>query len=156
MRPNDFSAEVKKQIRERDKYICRKCGENLKKLSKFISADLNGECHHIIACVDGGLGTVENGVLLCGNCHYYITKFSFLTWELFMDKRLIMPHVLAHKIRISEYFVNKRIREISFSLPYKYEAIYIGYGKMKPTKKFKDLSEEDCRLYKFMVREPAA
>ncbi len=57
-------------IRDRDSDTCQKCG----KKRKFQGRQFDS--HHIIPLKEGGRNTLENGMLLCPQCHKH--KHSFL------------------------------------------------------------------------------
>jgi 5-methylcytosine-specific restriction endonuclease McrA len=55
---NEFSQSVRKQIKVRDNYCCRECGDARAR-----------EIHHVRTRGSGGRGKVTNGILLCHACH---------------------------------------------------------------------------------------
>ena len=74
---NNWS-EVRKKVRKRDHYTCRRCGITNKELqSKYSSLDVrsNLEVHHIIPISRGGAEfDPANCITLCHNCHKETTK----------------------------------------------------------------------------------
>lgn len=58
-----ISYKTKKQVLERDKFTCRKCG--------FLGMSEELEIHHIKMKLDGGEDKIDNLVVLCSICHYF-------------------------------------------------------------------------------------
>jgi len=61
---NNFNKSQKNFIKKRQKGLCGNCGDRL-------SDEFDSDCHHILRCEDGGVGIVENGVILCKDCHFH-------------------------------------------------------------------------------------
>lgn len=57
-RQNQFSDSQKEKIKQRDEYMCVKCG-----------AESQLQVHHIIPIESGGEGNINNGATLCKSCH---------------------------------------------------------------------------------------
>jgi transposase/5-methylcytosine-specific restriction endonuclease McrA len=65
----DFSAGLRRAIKERDHGCCQMCGTTEGSL----------ECHHIIPSRFGGRNSLDNGILLCNLCHDTV-GFHELNW----------------------------------------------------------------------------
>jgi len=121
MRKRGFTLEQKKQIKERENGICQKCKVDVDAIKKYYSLAYDiEEYHHIIPLCAGGKSIIENGALLCSQCHYYITKFDFLKWEEFLDDRLLMPHAFEEKKIREKYLKHPLSKKIAFALPHTY------------------------------------
>jgi len=84
---NNFNNSQKTFIWSRQKGICGICGADL-------SDEVDIEYHHVLNCKDGGMGIVENAVMLCEVCHLHChdndfkkpvlvfrTEFKYANWE---------------------------------------------------------------------------
>jgi len=83
----DFNKSQDKFIIYRQDGRCGNCGKDLKKATKI-------HLHHVLNKKDGGAGIVENGVILCGECHIHVhdyntkksvlvfrNEFKYANWE---------------------------------------------------------------------------
>lgn len=74
---NAFSYKVKQQIYERDNGLCQQCGAP------------GTEIHHVKFRSQGGRGVVNNGLLLCADCHrkiHQVRKFARKWQEVFEER----------------------------------------------------------------------
>ncbi|MFD2169617.1 HNH endonuclease [Tumebacillus lipolyticus] len=77
---NDFSAIVRKHVRERDQERCVLCGKP------------GREVHHIISRSQGGLGTADNGICLDASCHHLAHRSKRVASRLIeYRKRVLLP-----------------------------------------------------------------
>lgn len=73
----EFSAKVRKIIKERDGHCCINCGSGM-----MLSIA------HKIPRSKGGLGIEENGALLCANCHFIADQGANATERAMVNERL--------------------------------------------------------------------
>lgn len=68
-----FSGEQKREMAERQEYICGGCGQSFwrKPLSSV-------QAHHIWPFSFGGVTETQNGVLLCPECHHKADKYTMI------------------------------------------------------------------------------
>lgn len=71
-----FSQEEKTLMLERQEYMCGCCGENLWKSHLEDISFSEFHAHHILPYSMGGATTLDNGVILCIDCHEYYTILS--------------------------------------------------------------------------------
>jgi 5-methylcytosine-specific restriction endonuclease McrA len=85
MRRNDFNADVRAHIRERDGERCVLCGRP------------GREVHHILPRAKGGLGTADNGVCLDSSCHHQAHRQPHVEKQLlrFRERRLLAYYGLT-------------------------------------------------------------
>lgn len=73
-RPNGFSRRTQESALARQKGRCASCGTPISALGNAGRADHaygeGAQAHHMMHVKRGGLGTVDNCVILCTSCHY--------------------------------------------------------------------------------------
>jgi 5-methylcytosine-specific restriction endonuclease McrA len=77
-----FDPKTKAAIIERDNGQCVRCGSG---------SDLESVPHHIIYKSQGGLGTVDNGVVVCRTCHRLAHKHDAVRrwFEKYREEKLL-------------------------------------------------------------------
>lgn len=65
----DFNRNQDKFIIYRQDGRCGNCGKNLNEVTKI-------HLHHVLNKKDGGTGIVENGVILCAECHLHVHNYN--------------------------------------------------------------------------------
>jgi 5-methylcytosine-specific restriction endonuclease McrA len=73
-RVNEFLRPTQDRALSRQRYRCASCGTHISQLGDAGSAKHKygegAQAHHMLHVKVGGLGTVENCVILCWSCHY--------------------------------------------------------------------------------------